>query len=511
MENSLGNFYKFIEGFEKYEHMCGGFIWDFVDQAIRKAGLAGNELLYGDDFKEKYSKAGFKRKFLTGGNGIFCCNGIVAADRTPHPAAMEVKKGYQILHVEATGSKQNVFHIVNNQMFNDLSLFRLLWKLECNGEPVIDGEVSPENFSGTPPGESTALKLDEFRLDALRLEDVQQARGVCEYTLIFSFIQRDSTPWADAGFEQAFSQIVYPPSSNEKSAQTVTKAEPLKTKRVGGKQFVKGDGFEYIFEGGVLISIVIDREELLEKPLIPNLWREPTDNDFGFGNFFDPAKKFMSAVKWKNAGSHQIAQFWHKRESSKGIEIITDWKHPLCRKLQTVCTVFPDGKLEIDLIMQPKKIDAVRNGLQLVLIKGFDKATWYGRGPHENYPDRKTGARLAKYTAQVEDIEHRYVRPQENGARCDVRWLTVSSGRKKVNFKDLSGDGMMFSAWHYEQSDLAAASHDYLLMRKPLTTISIDSAMCGVGGDLPGIAALHKEYKLPGNREYKLQIGIEII
>ena len=510
MENSLGNFHKYIEGFEQYEHMCGGFIWDFVDQSIRREGQSGDEWLYGVDFKEKYSKAGYKKKLLTGGNGIFCANGIVAADRTPHPAAFEVKKGYQVLHVEPTDAGDNVFRIVNNQMHSDLSSYLLLWKLERDGESVMEGEVPAEDFIATPPGDSVTVQLDEIQLVALRLEDVQEERGVGDYTIIFSFVQSGDTLWADAGFEQAFSQIVFAQTSAESHLKNMTAAGTLKTKRVGGSLFIKGDKFEYKFERGVLISLFTDGAELLQKPVIPNLWRAPTDNDYGFGNFYEPAKKFMTAVKWLNAGAHQTPRFWHKRNTTDGVDVIAEWKHPFCRKLQTVFTVFKDGSLNIKLSMNTKKIDAIRAGIQFVLPRDFINVTWYGRGPHENYPDRKSGARISAHSASIDELEHHYIRPQENGARCDVKRLTVSSHDKKLKIKDLSENGLIFSAWHYEQDDLAAATHDHLLIRKPLTTLNIDSAMCGVGGDLPGIAALHQQYRLPGNREYKLSIGLEI-
>jgi len=271
---------------------------------------------------------------------------------------------------------------------------------------------------------------------------------------------------------------------------------------------VKGDGFVYTFERGVLCSLEYGELELLYKPVIPNLWRAPTDNDNGFGNFFDYAKRFMPAVKWKNAGTRQSALYWHKRETEDGIEVVSEWKNPLCRKLQIIYSIYKDGSLDIELVMLPKRIDAMRCGLQFVLPRDFGKVTWYGRGPHECYPDRKTGARLSMHTATVEDIGHRYVRPQENGARCDVRHLSVSSGARAVRVKDLSGDGLIFSAWHYEQDDLTAASHDYKLHRKSLTTLNIDSVMCGVGGDLPGTTALHKEYRMPGNKEYRMRIGL---
>jgi beta-galactosidase len=510
MENSLGNFYKYIEGFENNEHMCGGFIWDFADQTIRREGYSGEEWLYGDDYREIFNKNGFKKRYRTGSSGIFCANGVVAADRTPHPAAMEVKKGYQLLHVEPAGGAQNDFLVINNQMFNDLSAYRLLWRLECDGETVMEGEVPAEDFAATPPGESTPLRLEEFQLEALRLEDVSQTRGEGEYSLIFCFIQSGDTSWAKAGYEQAFTQILFAPEGLESAAVKDTGGASLKTRREDETFYVEGKGFKYTFERGVLSSIKADDVEFLLKPVIPNLWRAATDNDNGYGNFFPLAKLFTTAAKWRKAQTKQIPLYWHKLDVDGGIEVVCEWKHPLCRKLHTFLTVYPDGSLDIEMRLRPKRIDAVRIGMRFVLTQGFEQVVWYGRGPHECYPDRKLSTRVSKYSTTIEELGHRYVRPQENGSRCDVRWLSVSSVKRTLTVRDLSGSGLIFSAWHYEQEDLAAASHDFRLMRKPLATLNIDSTMRGVGGDLPGIAALHDEYRLRGNREYILRAAVVV-
>jgi len=511
MENSLGNFYKFTDGFEQNEHMCGGFIWDFVDQAIRRVGSGGDEWLYGDDFKERYNRAGFKRKFLTGGNGIFCTNGIVAADRTPHPAAFEVKKCYQVMHVEATDAGQNVFRVVNNQMFSDLSAFRLFWRLDCDGEPVMQGEVASSAFAATPPGGSALFPLDEIQLEALRLEDVWQLRKEGEYSLLFSFVRAFDIAWADAGFEQAFSQIILAPASVDGFGSADAPDALLTAARDEEILTVTGGNFTYTFERGALISLLTDGTELLARPVFPNLWRAPTDNDYGFGNFYAPAKRFMTAVKWMAASVRQSPLYWYKREVPGGVEVISEWRHPLCRKLQMEVTIFADGRLGFELVVLPKRVELVRAGLRFAFSRDFDKVTWYGRGPHENYPDRKTGARIARHSAAVGDIGHGYVRPQENGARCDVRWLSLDSGGRSILVRDLLGSGLIFSAWHYEQEDLTASTHDYKLPGRQLTTLNIDSVMCGIGGDLPGIAALHHEFRLPGNEEYRLHIGLEVM
>ena len=514
MENSLGNFYKYTDAFESFPHMCGGFIWDFVDQSIRRPSKTGgfDEWLYGDDFLEVYSKAGFKSKMMTGGNGIFCANGIVAADRSLHPAAYEVKKCYQVLHVEPTDVKTNVFKVVNNQMFSDLSAYRLVWRVERNGEHIMDGEIPGEAFWHTPPcGGASLFELDEVRLEALRLEDVSLARGSGEYSIIFNFICTDNSIWADAGFEQAFSQILFPPESTEKPVITLNSDGTVKSKQNDDELTVYTGNCTYLFKHGVLSSIKSNGKEFLKEPVTPNLWRVPTDNDYGFGNFFEPAKNRTVAARWRKAGAKQIAKYWHTKKVTDGIEIISEWKHPMCSKLNLIYIFYADGKFNIEMEMKSKRTEVVRVGLSFVLeTPDSYNITWFGRGPFENYPDRKTGSLISKHTMAVRDIEHPYIRPQENGARCDVRNLTVSCDKQSLTIKDLTGDGIQFSAWNYEQHELDAATHDYLLIRKPLTTLNIDSVMRGVGGDLPGMTALHKQYKLPANKEYKLHIGVEV-
>ena len=522
MENSLGNFQKYIDGFEQNEHMCGGFIWDFADQALRRKGSNGDEWLYGDDFKEVHSKKGFKRKAFTGGNGIFCANGIVAADRTPHPAAAIVKKGYQTAHVEIIDAQEHTFKVINNQMFNDLSAYRLLWLVECHGEKMLGGEVPPEIFAATPPG----------GFSTLHSEGLQTLAEDAEHTLLFSFIHANETAWAKAGFEQAFSQFTLPASIPKEAEQIMSTGSSLKSWQDGDNFYVMGDDFTYSFKRGVMTSMISGGHELLTQPVVPNLWRAPTDNDYGIGNMLPFAKKFTAAVRWMNAEQKQQPSSWKDEDekvttkdtpdnmkgripigligTKNSVKLTTEWTHPYCRILRTVYTIFSDGKLRIELTMRPKRIDAVRVGLQMVLSSGFNDVVWYGRGPEECYPDRKLGSRIDKHISTVDGLRHPYVRPQENGTRCDTQWLTLASADQTIMIKDLSGDGMLFSAWHYNQEDFVTTTHDYLLEKKSVTTLNIDCAMRGVGGDLPGIASIHKEFRLTRDKTYNLCAELEI-
>jgi beta-galactosidase len=185
----------------------------------------------------------------------------------------------------------------------------------------------------------------------------------------------------------------------------------------------------------------------------------------------------------------------------------TEWKHPLCRKLTTDYTVYPDGKLLLSLFVRSKRLDLVRAGVQVVLPEEFDEVEWYGRGPHECYPDRKTGARFGCYSCSVDELAHNYLRPQENGTRCDVSWLIIKARNgRKIKIQDLTCGGLLFSAWHYSQNTLRRAGHIHALKKEALTTLNIDSVMCGVGGDLPGIASLHEAYRLKADTPYTAQI-----
>jgi beta-galactosidase len=188
----------------------------------------------------------------------------------------------------------------------------------------------------------------------------------------------------------------------------------------------------------------------------------------------------------------------------------TEWKHPLCRRLTIDYTVHPDGKILLSLLAQSKRNAPVRIGVQIVLCEEFDEVEWYGRGPHECYPDRKTGARFGKYRCKIDELGHDYLRPQENGTRCDVSLLEIKSkSGKTIRIQDPGGKKFLFSAWHYSRNSLNNATHIHTLQKEALTTLNLDCAMCGVGGDLPGIASLHDAYVLRAGTVYKAEFLLE--
>jgi beta-galactosidase len=460
MGNSLGNFVEYTEAFEKYPHLAGGFIWDFVDQAIRRQDAEGEQWLYGNDFSEAYNRAGYKSKPRTGSDGCFCGNGIVAADRSPHPAAYEVKKCYQCLRVEAVEDFENKYRIRNNQMFTGLDAYSLVWQFAGDGTVLEEGEAPPQILTGIGPGQSAEIDVKptvEFPPEGY-------------LTLTFSWRLKEESPWADAGFEQAFDQFTL-------------RASPAAETSIPKASGVENFDFQ------------------------PNLWRALTDNDVGVANFARFLRPFTTGGRWEKAAEKQHVSKRKQYAEDGANHMHTEWKHPLCRKLETDYTVYPDGRLLVSLLFQSKSAEPIRAGLQLTLPGEFKEVEWYGRGPHECYSDRKSGARFGRYRRTVDELGHNYLRPQENGTRCDVSWLEIkSSSGEKIRIQDASGAGILFSAWHYSQKTLNRATNIHTLKKEPLTTLNIDCAMCGVGGDLPGIASLHKKYKLKAGETYKLKI-----
>ncbi len=499
MGNSLGNFAEYTDAFEKYPHMCGGYIWDFVDQAIHKATPEEDQWLYGIDFEEAYSENGYKKKSKTGSDKEFCANGIVTADRQLHPAAYEVKKCYQNLRVLGVNIEKGCYRIHNNQMFRSLvPYYRLIWRIECNGSKLEEGEVPEEVLrQAAPRGKVDITVIPEKPLPPAG-----------ELTITFQWLLNEDTIWEKAGYVQAYDQHII----REYKVQPFLpdKKQKLSIGNSDRSITVTGDGFVYQFTDGTLVSAKRKGKELLLAPVIPNLSRGITDNDIDTGHFVPMLTPYMPAVRWERMADKLQWKTWTVNDGSDSVRIHTDWKHPLCHNLTIDYNIYSKGEIEIQMRVSSKSVPLVRIGMQMTLPETFHTVSWYGRGPHECYPDRKTGAIISRYTSTVRELEHQYMRPQENGARCDVRELELTDDKGiQIKIKDLGEKGLLFSAWNYTQDSLRTATHAHLLPYEALTTLNIDGAMRGVGGDLPGIASLHKAYILEANKEHTAHFLID--
>ena len=487
MENSLGNFQEYMDLFEKYANLAGGFIWDFVDQSIRRITPDGGERwLYGGDFGEEAS------------NRYFCANGIVAADRTPHPSYYEVKKVYQRIRVVPVDAKKGVVRVENRFSFLDLSGFTMMWQLTENGKILEQHTQQPPALAA---GESAEITLP-FRIKRFRPES--------EYHLTVFFLVKQNTDWCRAGYPAAFEQVGI--RSPEFRAR-LRAGRPVKLSETNDGFEVSGKSFRIVISRrtGDIVSMNYGFGEMLCAPLRPNYWRAFTDNDLGYANFKPRFGAILSypVQKWRAATEKRRVFSVAAAEDGKTVTVTVE-QHVCHCKGKTVTVYEIDGEGSILLRHRVRPVcDMLRVGFTLGIPAGFGGVSWYGRGPHENYSDRKTGAPVGIYSFPAEQMPHDYMRPQENGTRSDVRWMTVLD--VSGNGLRFAGDGFGFSVWPYTQEDLQNAAHRHELRERGFLTLNVDSVQRGVGGDFPGIAHVHDAFRIKKGRSYELETVISAV
>lgn len=484
MENSLGNFKEYVDAFEKYEHMCGGYIWDYVDQAIRKTENGQEKWLYGGDFDEGPTSY------------YFCANGIIGADRIPHPSYYEVKKVYSNISARAVDIKKGIIEVQNKNLFIPLSRYNLEWSLEQNGEVIDTGIIKSLK---TPPLSSEKLTVP-FKMP-------QELSG--EVILTVSFTLKEKTSWADEGYEIAFEQFKL---SGRKEEPAKPSSASLRYEKQGKKVTVFSSSMKAEIINGSLSSLDFGDGELIDNkhPLLPNFFRALTDNDRGYFNFMPSLAGLNPLYRWKFASNHIRTKSVKVSINVNGeIFVKVRWGAPFASEVYTEYKFTRDSKISISHQAKGLFLPVLKIGLRIGLKKEFENVKWFGRGPHEAYCDRKTGQKITAHEMKVAELEHRYMRPQENGNRTDVRMLEL--------FKD-GGAGMKitappektfdFSAWYYTQEKLDEAEHLFELENEDFITLNIDAAQRGVGGDMPGCTYLHEPYKMKPFKKYKYEFVI---
>lgn len=497
MENSLGNFQEYIDDFEKYDNMCGGFIWDFVDQALHVKDENGNDnYLYGTDFqgKEPHKLIDIPNTTaMTGSNVYFCANGIIGADRNPHPQIVEVKHGYQNIGIIAKDIKNGEFTIKNKFLFTNLSDFNCKWVIKAEGKEVLNGTIGKIDCA---PLEEKEIKID---YDLSKLSDDK------ELILTVFFETTKKSLGLDADYEIAFEQFVL----NEMPKPKEIKSDKKLDFDISGKKItVNGENLKVVVDDGKVVSYVIDDKELLKAPLEPNYFRALTDNDIDFLNFTPQWAKFHPFYAWQRATHHTKAVKTEVVKNGEVVEIHIAFSTAGLKNSVATYKVYPDGKLYVFHSAIPTK-GMLRFGYQMTMESSMEYITWYGRGPKPTYIDRKLGSKIDLYESSVTDFEYRYMRPQESSNRCDVRYFTLTDKEGFGIRVDAYYDNPInFSAYHYTTDGLEKATHINDIPYADITTVNIDHRQLGVGGDLPGQAFVREPYTMPKNQKQEYSFVI---
>jgi len=484
MGNSVGNLQEYWDVIEKYDHLQGGSIWDWVDQGLRKKLPNGQTYFaYGGDYRDFPNSANF------------CCNGLVQPDRKPNPHLLEVKKVYQDIKVTAEDLAAGKFRVHNKYYFISLDFVEAQWELTEDGTAITEGSLG-----------ALAIEPQQSRVIQLPIENLRVLPG-SEYHLKISFVLNKKQPWADKGYVVAWDQFKIPVSAKSESQVSMEKLPKLKVSEEGDFVKVTGRNFTVSFDKklGVITNWNAYGKELLSSPLVPNFWRAPTDND-------DGNKMTKRCGIWKQAGAERgVIDFQLSRENSD--VVVVKVKSKIAANLTTVeneYKIYNSGQVVVQQKLLPdgELPEIPRFGMQVGLAGRFSQMSWFGKGPHESYQDRKTGAAVGLYSGLVDELDFDYVRPQENGNRSDVRWAGLT---------DEKGDGIAIvgmptfdiSAWPYSMQALEAAKHPYELARDDKVTVNIDYKQMGVGGDNSWGALPHDEYRIMPDKSYSYSFIIK--
>lgn len=487
MENSLGNFQEHMDVFETYENWCGGFIWDFVDQSLRKGQINGVDFWsYGGDYQEEKT------------SGKYCANGLVSADRKSHPSIEEVKKVYKDFQIL---KKENRFFLKNKRFFTDLFCYDFYVVFLENG---YERKRKKIEIKLTLPGEETELEVINNYLEKFQKEKIK-----INHVIISAYLKEEEC-YAKRGYEVGFDQFEIYPVSKQKQTLKYLKQPILSQESQQKIEIYVGDYSYHINKlNGEINSITYKKVELLKTPLHLNFWRPPTDNDLGYANFVPKAKEWLLPTTYRKISDKglQVKQIQIMKEN-EWMKIRVEYKHSYFKKLVIQYRIKQSAEIEIKAFAVPKK-EMIRFGFETEIAKRFSQTTWFGRGPHETYPDRKTGAKFGRYESKSDALFHQYMRPQENGLHCDCYEMCMESEKEKIEVI-YDKQPFMFSIWPYSMKKVEEAMHIHELIKEDGYIIHIDGFHRGVGGDLPGQLALLDPYKLPAGKEYRFGFSIQI-
>ncbi|MBD0734861.1 glycoside hydrolase family 2 TIM barrel-domain containing protein [Streptomyces sp. CBMA29] len=449
MGNGPGGLSEYQRLFEAYERCQGGFVWEWIDHGLRQRTADGTSYFaYGGDFGEEVH------------DGNFVCDGLVFPDRTPSPGLTEYKKVVEPVRIEGDAERGTVT-VTNLHDFTDLSYLAFRWSYEVAGARSDAGRFEVPSLG---PGQSAVLELPRAARTVGRGEGWWTVRAVLA----------EDTAWAPSGHEVAWTQFAAPAPTD---AATARVGDPHSPRLAEGGLIVLGpgvfdaaDGTLRYLEGAAVTGPVLD------------VWRAPTDNDRGAD--WNPEGQLDRL--WRELGLDRMRHRIVSVAVGDDALTVTTRVAPASSDLalRTVCTWTAAGdRLRLGVEVTPEgdwTLPLPRLGVRLGLCQTLDAVEWYGGGPGEAYPDTRAASRIGRYTGTVDGLQTPYVRPQENGARADVRWARL----RRADGTGLQVEGeppFWFTARPWSTRELDQATHTNELTRSEVLWVHLDHALHGMG------------------------------
>ncbi|WP_027136578.1 glycoside hydrolase family 2 TIM barrel-domain containing protein [Gaetbulibacter saemankumensis] len=512
MGNSTGNFQDYWDIIEQYENLQGGFIWDWVDQSIWKTNENGEKYYaFGGDYGENMPS-----------DNNFLNNGIVFPDRSPQPALYEVKKAHEFINFKNNGinnfNELRVF-VENLYDFTDLDQFDMVAQIKADGQVLK-----------TIPIETLHVEPHTGKLVRLSLDDVEYQKNT-EYFVVISAVTSKSWGLLPKGFEVAREQIRLDKFYTEESTSIGNRAA-LHVSKKDGSVTVENDVVRVVFDKGAgrITTYEFQGKELLKdgKGPKPNFWRAVTDNDSG-------SKMYRYNIEWKKASLFsEVTEVEVGQPSENTVNLKVTYQLPgVETTFVSLYTINGNGVIRVENMLNETtyKGDIPRIGMRMQILKEYDNMTYYGRGPWENYKDRKASAFIDLYESKVADQYVPYIRPQENGYKTDVRWVALSNNNNTglMVVADNVAKGLGISALHMPNEDFDTAEglnygkvddvdveyridgipelnrskHTIDIKEQDLVQLNIDLDQRGVAGDDSWGSKPRKKYLIEGNKKHK--------
>lgn len=473
MGNSLGSFDKYWQAFRDNPRLQGGFIWDWVDQGITKQDKNGQPYwAYGGDFGDEIN------------DRQFCINGLVFPDRTVHPTLHEVKKAQQFYQFTLVSASPLVIEVCSEHLLHASQNETLNWSITQDGEVQSQGSIELL----IEPDSCVRLELEG--------ENTASLSNTLNHLNIEVVLNTD-TPWADKGHVTASEQLLLPTAPQLLLDMNLS-AKPPKVVETGAALTIRGDDYQIEFNrlSGTLESWQLRGVEQLASGIRDHFYRAPLDNDIGVSeaNRVDPNSWI---ARWQKMGldklSPECIEFTYCTQGNC-IEVTSKIAHVVSGQVRLLSTwryqLFADGEVKAEVHVEAAKglPSLPRVGLTFALADVPDDVAWFGRGPHENYPDRKLAAHMGLYQQSVEQMHTSYIFPSDCGLRCDVREAVIGGF-------ELQGD-FQFSVSRFGQQQLQKAKHTCDLTEQDQLFVYIDGFHMGVGGDDSWTPSVHDEFKL---------------
>jgi beta-galactosidase len=498
MGNSSGNLKEYWDLIYADNNFQGAFVWDWMDQGLKQP------------VPENYSKTTTDEHFFAYGgwwensrgihhDGNFCMNGLLAADWTPHPGLHAIKYFHRNIHVEESDLENMEFKITNWFDFsNAIDRVTGHWQVLENGKEVLNGNIDDLDI---PARESVIYQIntEEFTFDANK-----------EYAVVFSFRQKESTPFVDQGHELAWDHFYL--TNNAESPLTIVSTPTAPQWRESGREvYVWGDGFSAILDKitGRLEKYYIGDELVIQQGPHPDFWRVPTDNDRGAVKNNNPNIPQINI--WEEADYWKVDSF-DIQTFDNAVKITALGTLPVVDAQYTmVYTFYGNGVIDVEnhYTAAQKQLPMIpRRGTRMKLGNEFNLVSWYGPGPFPTYQDRNV-EKPGIWTSTVEDKWIEYSKPQENGYSTEVRWVTLQNGTG-AGIRITGEMPLGFGTSHYARQNIQHSDYSFQLVRKPYVYLHIDLEQMGVGGTTSwGMEAYPREDYRIDNQDYSFTYRIE--